>query len=758
MNRTFDTATESSGPSLGLGDVYYTLFRHKWKILLLGCIGLGAAAVVYYTSPKLYRSSARLFIRYVQEEKALGTTDTVKTPGGRGDTTISSEIAILSALDVCQITADAIGPDKIVGDQKTDNARLTAAGIINAGLAIEVPRGSTVIEVAFSHTNPSIVKPVLTEVINTYLKRHLEIHRPGANFDDAFQAETDKLKLKLKQTETELLAAKKEAGIISLSNAKAVFADRINGLSNQILASEAQYAEQVALYNRVLEATGAIAKDTEAKDKEKQAADATQAAPDLSKLPVSEYQSLVERLNLVKKRHQDLLMTFTPESPRVQTVAAQVEELEKKKTALETEHPGLLRVAPVVVAGQKSSGPTIAFDPILEKARIDALGTRIEVLKVQREQARAEAAAVDAAELRIQDLERRKKLEEENYTFYNTSIEQARIREALGAGRVTNIQQVQTPTPAGRVAGNATKIAAGIGAGGFVLGIAWAFIIELFLDRTIRRPNDVRKHTGLNLFLSIPRVGKAKRLGGGRGLAAALPGPAGVAGESNAENAGTSAAMTPWSSTDELQPYYAALRDRLIGFFESEGITHKPKLIALAGVGKHAGDGAVAAGLAGSLSETEGGNVLFVDMTVGQGSAQQFFKGKAVGNIEDALISKEQSQVNEKLFVVSEAGKGAALPRALPMRFNHLIPKLKASDFDYIIFNMPPVSPISVTPRLASFMDMVLLVVESENTDRDLVTRARDLLSETKTPVGAVLNNTKSYVPHMLQQDFASLD
>ena len=52
--------------------------------------------------------------------------------------------------------------------------------------------------------------------------------------------------------------------------------------------------------------------------------------------------------------------------------------------------------------------------------------------------------------------------------------------------------------------------------------------------------------------------------------------------------------MTPWSSTDELQPYYAALRDRLIGFFESEGITHKPKLIALAGVGKHAGDAAVA--------------------------------------------------------------------------------------------------------------------------------------------------------------------
>ena len=66
---------------------------------------------------------------------------------------------------------------------------------------------------------------------------------------------------------------------------------------------------------------------------------------------------------------------------------------------------------------------------------------------------------------------------------------------------------------------------------------------------------------------------------------------------------------------------------------------------------------------------------------------------------------------------------------------------------------MPAVSQISITPRLASFMDMVLFVIESEKTDRDLLQRATSLLSESNSHVGVVLNKTKTYVPRKLYQD-----
>jgi Mrp family chromosome partitioning ATPase len=80
------------------------------------------------------------------------------------------------------------------------------------------------------------------------------------------------------------------------------------------------------------------------------------------------------------------------------------------------------------------------------------------------------------------------------------------------------------------------------------------------------------------------------------------------------------------------------------------------------------------------------------------------------------------------------------------------VPKLKNSDYDYVIFDMPPVSQISITPRGAGFMDMVLLVVESEKTDREVVKRAAAMLAESKANVSAILNKNREYVPHRLQQ------
>jgi Mrp family chromosome partitioning ATPase len=185
-------------------------------------------------------------------------------------------------------------------------------------------------------------------------------------------------------------------------------------------------------------------------------------------------------------------------------------------------------------------------------------------------------------------------------------------------------------------------------------------------------------------------------------------------------------------------------------------MTHKPKLVAVTGVGRNSGVTTTAAGLAHSLSETGEGNVLLVDMTVGQGSAQQFYKGKAVCGLDQLLENtRDTAQVQDKLYVVgTQSDSSDKLLRALPIRFNQLVPKLKAGDFDYIIFDMPPVNQISITPRLAGFMDMVLLVVESEHTDRDLAQQAATLLAASQAHVGAVMNKTRNYLPSKAHHDF----
>jgi Mrp family chromosome partitioning ATPase len=50
-------------------------------------------------------------------------------------------------------------------------------------------------------------------------------------------------------------------------------------------------------------------------------------------------------------------------------------------------------------------------------------------------------------------------------------------------------------------------------------------------------------------------------------------------------------------------------------------------------------------------------------------------------------------------------------------------------------------------------MDIVLLVIESEKTDREAAERATAMLTQSNAEVGVVLNKTQRYVPKRLQQD-----
>jgi Mrp family chromosome partitioning ATPase len=165
----------------------------------------------------------------------------------------------------------------------------------------------------------------------------------------------------------------------------------------------------------------------------------------------------------------------------------------------------------------------------------------------------------------------------------------------------------------------------------------------------------------------------------------------------------------------------------------------------------------LATGLAASLSKTGEGNVLLVDMNVDEGVAHPFHKGKPGCGISDALEpeNRAEAQVGEKLFLASITGQEASQDTAqpLPMRFNHLMPKLKASDYDYIIFDMPPVSPTNATPRMASHMDIVLLILESEKTGHHAAARATALMRESRANVAAVLNKYREHLPAALAQE-----
>src|SRR5207237_6450613 len=210
--------------------------------------------------------------------------------------------------------------------------------------------------------------------------------------------------------------------------------------------------------------------------------------------------------------------------------------------------------------------------------------------------------------------------------------------------------------------------------------------------------------------------------------------------------------LAPWDAGHFIRPYCDAIRDRLGLYFELKHLTHKPKLVGIAGFSEAAGASTLAAGLAASLSETNEGKVLLVDVNLGPEDVHQFFKGKPAYSLSAALKPKGAIDSAADNLYLATVGSPNAGPAQLGLKkFFDMMPNLKASDFDYIIFDMPPLSQTSPTWGMAAFMDKLLLVVGVEKDNRDFIRRRYGKLVAGRDNVAVMVNKARSYVPKWLE-------
>ena len=753
-----DEKLEIQPSGMDLQDIYYVLFRHKWKIILFSLAGILAAAAKYVVTPPVYQSAAKLLIPYVLDREAKSLNPAAKDSEIRSTETgsiINSELEILRSFDLYAQVADLVGSEKILSKTGSGD-RIEAASLIGKNLETEAIGHSSTIRVVFRHSNRDVVQPVLRNLIDRYQKRHVEFHRLAGVIEEDLTRKTDELRSKLSKIEEELRGWMDKAGVTSLDAANRAHADQISKIREDLFRAEAELAGHRA---GLLELQGAASKKTEEKTVD------GSGAPKDPQEKTDKYKDVAAELDAMRKTATNLLAQFAGQSVYVKNIRERIADFEQQKRKLEEEYPQLAKpysATPPQVA-MNQAVPT--FDPLIEAYRITTLEAQTNTLHSQLNVVQAEAAVVKNAEAKITELKREKELLETNYRNSQTTLEQAKLDQALGPGKVPNINVVQEPSPPTKDSSKTIKpmmIALALGVFG---GLGLAFCLELVLDRSVRRPIEIKNRLRLPLFLTMPRVvrnGHArlsqksvasdvkdrelieKRTTSGPGLVGDV--------ESSSPNA---AGVAPWDANDHLRAYHEALRDRLITHFDVHGMTHKPKLIAVTSCSRGAGVTSTAAGLAATLSETGDGNVLLVDMNVEQGAAHPFHRGRPACGLLDALESetRDPALVQEKLYLASMNDAASKLPYMLPRRFTNLVPKLKMSDYDYIIFDMPATSQISITPKLAKYMDMVLMVVESEKTNRDVLEQANSLLAESNVHAKVVLNKYRSYVPQWLHQE-----
>ncbi len=718
-------------PALGikLTDIYYILFRQKWIILGFLCVGIVAALILYFTQRPLYWSEAKLLVRYVVDnksvEQAMGTQ--VKSLDYGAESIINSELEILTSLDLCEEVAGRVGVDRLLGKGKGSNTT-SAASAIYKGLSVENPRRSNIIRIRFVHGDPAVAQDTLVQMVKSYLERHVKFHRNSGTFDEILTSEKNQMILRIRNYEKELHDLKAQAGVFSVDDAKRTMSEQLSRLRGDLFAEEVRLAE----YRSIL---GIVPSP---KDSDKDAA-AVGAPPE----KVTEYKLVCARLDAARANEFDMLVQYTDENPLVKRVRERIADNEKRKKALEAEHPKLA----TLYVPQTAMPATTEARP--DAARMGAIEAKIGMLTNQIAMVQSNVVILDNVESSIADVERNLQITKQNFTTIATGIETARINDEIALGKISNIQAVQTPSPPALNVSKRLKIVSGTFFGFFIAGLVVAFVIERLIDHSVRRPQEFETKLHIPLFLSIPKLGL-------NGHAKMLPLPSdGAVAEvrHEAHTEGMEELKQTWAADHPLRPYIDGLRDRTLIHFD--GDPHKPKLIGVTSCSTGVGVTSMAAGLAGALSETGEGNVLLLNLNFESQAVHPFYRGELTCDLADALEveKRRNSAVLQNLYVATAGNAGDAESQNLSKQLARVVPKLRVSDYDYIVFDLPPTTPTTMTARLAGMMDLVILVVESEKDTQDAVKQVARLLSRSKARVSAVLNKVRNPVPLWLHKE-----
>lgn len=758
-----ETVVEERARERSLRDLYYILFRHKWKMLLFLVVVVGTVTVRTFRSAEIFRSEAKLLVQLGHESVTLDPTATtgrtINISESR-ESQVNSELEILKSREIAEKVVDTIGleafhvgsDEDIKGDVDVSGSRVARDAIekikryvrtpvkwlrnllkrsgmvkplsdrdtavlgVTNNLEAEVMKDSSIINISYEAQSPKLAQEVITKLIDSYLEKHIAVHQMPGSYP-FFTQQSEDLRDKLTQAENELRNLRDETGISSLEEQRLVILNHIGDLERQKTAAEAELAASKAKVQAL----------------QKSLANMPEALVTGETTGFSEYAADLMRAKLyeLQLKEQDLASKYAEKSQQVQMVRREIAEAQ---ALLDKEKARPTRAQ--VTKGVNITHQQTRLALLTEEATLSSLQAKAENLGGQLADAQAGLKALNDADLRITRLKREINIQDANYRKYSENLEQARIDHALESEKISNISVVQSATlPIKPIRPRKSlNLALGLFLGIFG-AIGLAFFSE-YIDHSIKTPEEAKDRLQLPTFASIPLV-RANRT------------------PPSAKRRRDKTGGRIWGIPARVRQYYETLGEQLLQ--SSDGSTEKPRVFAVVSCHRGEGVSTIAANLATWLAQRGNGDVLLVDANTAHPSVHRIFKKKLSPGLVDVL---ENGQGNgdailnspvQNLHILSAGRVKVNLSQIFDSdRFSKRLSSIK-EHYRFVVFDLPAVSQMSIVPRLASLCDGVIIVVEAERLRWEVVQRMKERLVKAEANVlGVVLNKRRFPIPAWL--------
>jgi polysaccharide biosynthesis protein PslE len=454
LTQPFDTTN--------LRDVLTILFKHKYTIVVTSILIFVGAIIFALLIPKSYEAKSTLLVKFGREflqrpEAGAGSGFAVPP-----ETIMRGEISILTSSDLMNTVINKIGIETLYpGLGKMSAGKTTpeqmAARFFEESLSVTNIGGSSLLRVAFSHTDPYVAANVVNTLVDAFKDKHLEVF--SGNSTEFLENQQKTFQNKLKESESNLANFKQRNRVFSFEEQKTALIQQRSALDAALKTAQNQISE--------LEQRIAFVKSPRW---------TIDASPEMR-----------AQLAALQQRERELLEKYTESS---RTIQNQRQEMQAIKDSI-----------------RRNSEEQRQIELAKNEGELSVVKARADSLKRQFGQIEGEIRALEGSGRDLQDLKREAATQEQNYQTYARKLEESLIMDDMDRRKMVAISVVEKASasmmPKKQKLGKKQMVAAGF-FGGIAAGIALAFLLE-FITPGMTTPMSAERRLGIPVMVAITK-------------------------------------------------------------------------------------------------------------------------------------------------------------------------------------------------------------------------------------------------------------
>lgn len=588
----------------------------------------------------------------------------------------------------------------------TPDAIARTATRIQPNIEVVPIRGTNLVELSFIASSPRLAADTANAIADSYIDWNLESKFQVVGQASQFlAAQIEQLKSEIDAKEQQLQAYGRQKDIVSVDPQSNVTLQKLESLNKDYASAVADRVAREARYHEVATAAPDAIADT------------------LSNGLVSQLRNEQAKM---EREYAEKLNLFKPEWPAMQQMKAQIDK-------------GRQHLDSVIRETVAKAREVARSDYLTALRREETLTT---VLQAQKNEAMAlNTNAVEYNNLRVEVETKR--------ALYDTLLKrnaETQVTSRLRGEHLSNVRVVDRALPPNVRFRPSYKRNAMLSLFlGCAFGIGLAFFLE-YLDRSLRTPEQVERILQLPSLGVIPAVGSSgSHYGYGYGY-----------GHSPRKKklTGDAGQVPPIELLPHVQPRstvaeaYRAFRTALL-LSRAGGV----KTIAIASSLPAEGKTTTALNLAIVLGQL-GKRVVLVDADLHKPRLHEIMKvSNRAGLVSILAESVAPTDVIQKTSIpnVFLVPSGPSSPNPSSLLSSEAMEKFLqfvSMNFDFVILDTPPVSPVADALLLGHEVDGVVLTVRGGRTPREHVARVRDKLLRSNVKIlGILINNLEEEAP-----------